>query len=104
MYFPAAVFIEQGKAYGVTLPDIPGCNTAGDTQEEALANVQEAVELMLDDAAEKPAPSSLERYKDDPAYQDARWELVDVNFAFMNVRIVQTLEDRPARHDDDVDK
>ena len=43
-------------AYGVTLPDIVGCNTAGDTLEEALANVQEAVELALEEVKEKPAP------------------------------------------------
>jgi len=63
---------------------IPGCNTAGDTLKEALANVQEAVELMLEDATEKPAPSSLEHYKDDPAYQDVAWTLVDVDMWFMD--------------------
>ncbi|BAH76016.1 type II toxin-antitoxin system HicB family antitoxin [Solidesulfovibrio magneticus] len=84
MHFPAAVFSEKGKAYGVTLPDIPGCNTAGDTLEEALANVQEAVELMLEDATEKPVPSSVEHYKDDPVYQDVAWTLVDVDMSFVD--------------------
>lgn len=86
MRFPAAVFIEQGKAHGVTLPDIPGCNTAGDTLEEALANVQEAVELALEDARERPAPSPLEHYTDDPDFRDAAWTMVNVDLGFLDQR------------------
>lgn len=104
MYFPAAVFIEEGKAYGVTLPDIPGCNTAGDTLEEALANVQEAVELILEDASGKPAPSSLERYKDDPDYKDAVWALVNVDLGFMDTRTVRVNITVPAGTLEEIDR
>lgn len=104
MYFPAAVFIEEGKAYGVTLPDIPGCNTAGDTLEEALANVQEAVELIMEDAAGKPAPSSLERYKDDPDYKDAVWALVNVDLGFMDTRTVRVNITVPAGTLEEIDR
>lgn len=86
MYFFAAIFIEEGKAYGVTLPDIPGCNSAGDTLEEALANVQEAVELVLEGAREKPKPSSPETYRNDPVYANAVWALVNVDLGFMDQR------------------
>jgi len=89
MYFPAALFIEKGKAYGVSLPDVPGCNTAGDTLEEALSNVQDAVELALADAAGKPSPSSLEAYLDDPVYAGAIWVMVNVDLGFMDTRTVR---------------
>jgi predicted RNase H-like HicB family nuclease len=89
MYFPAALFIEKGKAYGVSLPDIPGCNTAGDTLEEALANVQDAVELALEDATEKPSPGSLEAHRDDPDYAGAAWAMVNVDLGFMDTRTVR---------------
>ena len=104
MYFPAAVFIEEGKAYGVTLPDIPGCNTAGDTLEEALANVQEAVELIMEDASGKPAPSGLERYKDDPDYKDAVWALVNVDLGFMDERTVRVNITVPAGTLEEIDR
>ncbi|WP_428569012.1 MAG: type II toxin-antitoxin system HicB family antitoxin [Solidesulfovibrio sp. DCME] len=104
MYFPAAVFIEEGKAYGVTLPDIPGCNTAGDTLEEALANVQEAVELILEDVSAKAVPSSLERYKDDPDYKDAVWALVNVDLGFMDERTVRVNITVPAGTLEEIDR
>jgi predicted RNase H-like HicB family nuclease len=96
MYFPAAVFIEKGKAYGVTLPDIPGCNTAGDTLEEALANVQEAAEFALEDAAEAPTPSHLERLTDDPVFADAVWAMVKVDLGFLDQRTVRVNITLPA--------
>ena len=33
------------KKHGVAVPDLPGCFSAGDTLDEAVANAREAVEL-----------------------------------------------------------
>jgi len=104
MLFPAAIFIEEGKAYGVTLPDLPGCNTAGDTLEEALGNVQEAVELLLEDASRKPATAGLEAYKDDPLYTDAVWAMVNVDLGFLDERTVRVNVSFPAGTLEEIDK
>jgi len=104
MYFPAAIFIEEGKAYGVTLPDIPGCNTAGDTLEDALANVQDVVELALEDATAKPAPKGLEAWKDDPDYAGAVWAMVNVDLGFMDERVVRVNITLPAGTLEEIDK
>jgi predicted RNase H-like HicB family nuclease len=104
MYFPAAVFIEEGKAYGVTLPDIPGCNTAGDTLEEALGNVQDAVELALEDVDEKPVSRGLEAYKDDPDYAYAVWAMVNVDLGFMDERTVRVNVSFPAGTLEEIDR
>jgi predicted RNase H-like HicB family nuclease len=34
--------------YTVYVPSLPGCISEGDTAEEALANIQEAIELYLE--------------------------------------------------------
>jgi predicted RNase H-like HicB family nuclease len=34
--------------YTVYVPSLPGCISEGDTDEEAMANIQEAVELYLE--------------------------------------------------------
>lgn len=34
--------------YTVYVPSLPGCITEGETIEEALANIQEAIELYLE--------------------------------------------------------
>ena len=41
-------------------PSIPGCVSQGDTKEEALANIQEAIELCLEVRAEKGMPLTIE--------------------------------------------
>jgi predicted RNase H-like HicB family nuclease len=37
-------------AYGVVVPDLPGCTSGGATVEEALRNAVEAVALWVEDA------------------------------------------------------
>jgi len=96
MYFPAAVFIEEGKAYGVTLPDIPGCNTAGDSLEEALANVQEAVELACEGLEERPVPRGIAVHAADPGYAGAVWAMVNVDMGFLDRRTVRVNITLPA--------
>ncbi|GAP96003.1 type II toxin-antitoxin system HicB family antitoxin [Leptolyngbya sp. NIES-2104] len=38
----------------VWCPELPGCTSAGETEEEALENIQEAIALYIE-----PAPGSL---------------------------------------------
>lgn len=53
MLYPIA--IEKGSqttAFGVVVPDLPGCFSAGDSFEEALLNAKEAIEFHLESLAE----------------------------------------------------
>jgi len=45
--------------YTVAVPLLPGCISEGDTKEEALANIKEAIELYLEslDADGQPIPA-----------------------------------------------
>lgn len=43
---------EKDGGYSVSVPSLPGCFSQGDNFEEALKNIQEAIELYLED--EKP--------------------------------------------------
>lgn len=57
------VVVEKGPtSYGAYVPDLPGCIAVGETREEALASIHEAIELHLeglkDDGQPIPAPSS----------------------------------------------
>jgi predicted RNase H-like HicB family nuclease len=42
-------FEDDTKAYHAYCPSLKGCHTLGHTQEEALANLQEAVSLYVED-------------------------------------------------------
>ena len=61
------VVIEQGPtSFGAHVPDLPGCVAVGDTREEALRLIQEAVEFHIEgmkQAGENiPPPSSSVDY------------------------------------------
>ena len=58
-------------AFGIVVPDLPGCTSGGATVGAALRNATEAVTLWIEDAltdGEKiPNPRSAEKLRDDPA-------------------------------------
>jgi predicted RNase H-like HicB family nuclease len=59
----AALVDGEAGAYGVVVPDLPGCTSAGATRGEALRNAVEAIHLWTQDAVadgeELPAPRSI---------------------------------------------
>ena len=71
------VALVDGKAgaYGVTVPDFPGCTSGGSTTDEALRNAVEAMRLWAEDAIadgeELPRPRSAETLRADPEIADA---------------------------------
>jgi predicted RNase H-like HicB family nuclease len=83
MLFPVIVHHKRRSAFGVTIPDLPGCITAGATLDEALRNVQEAVETYLHGETIVPVASPLDRWARDPDYADGIFALVDVDLDFM---------------------
>ena len=46
----------ETKSYAAYCPELPGCCSAGDTEEEALENVKEAISLYLEPTPVKPSP------------------------------------------------
>jgi predicted RNase H-like HicB family nuclease len=70
----ALVHKDEGTSYGVSFPDVPGCISAGDTFEEAVANAAEALAghlaLMRADGDALPAPRSFEELRRDPVFVD----------------------------------
>jgi predicted RNase H-like HicB family nuclease len=44
------VVLEQGPtSYGAYVPDLPGCVAVGESQQEALQLIQEAIQFHLED-------------------------------------------------------
>lgn len=57
------VVIERGEtSWGAHVPDLPGCVAVGETREEVLQLIREAIELHIDglkeDGRPVPTPSS----------------------------------------------
>lgn len=66
------VVVIDGKpgAYGLYVPDMPGCTSMGETIADLLANAQEALQLWAEDAVNSgeglPKPRSIDAIRKDP--------------------------------------
>lgn len=63
------VIIEKGEtSYGAHVPDLPGCIAVGQTREEVLRLIREAIEFHIEglraEGEPVPAPSSVSAYVD----------------------------------------
>ncbi len=89
MKYIAVIHKETDSAYGVTMPDFPGCFSAADSLDEIPANIQEAVELWAEgEEVEPPVPSSFEAVAASQAARGGLLMLVDVNFDFLDRNVV----------------
>jgi len=62
-----AVVIEKGEtSFGAYVPDLPGCVAVGETREEAMTLIREAIEFhlesMKEDGEGTPEPHSETEY------------------------------------------
>ncbi|HTV47195.1 MAG TPA: type II toxin-antitoxin system HicB family antitoxin [Phycisphaerae bacterium] len=60
MRFTVVLEQEHDGGYVVSVPALPGCVSQGDTRQEALANIREAIELYLEDCHEAGDPIPTE--------------------------------------------
>jgi predicted RNase H-like HicB family nuclease len=63
MKFPVTLYQDEDGWYVVECPTIPGCLSQGETQEEALTNIQEAIQLCLEVRKEKGLPLTTEYFE-----------------------------------------
>lgn len=83
MRFPVVLHTDDGVRYGATVPDLPGCFSAGNSFEDALDSVQEAIDLHLEGLVEEeneiPLPLSASAHLANPDFADGIWAIVDVD-------------------------
>ena len=63
MRFTVVLEQEPDEGFVASVPALPGCVSQGDTREDALRNIREAIELDLEDCRESgdPIPSESGR-------------------------------------------
>ena len=82
MHYPIVIHKDPDSDYGVTVPDLPGCFSAGNTVDDALAQAVEAIEchiegLMLD-GEPIPIPKGIEFHQGNADDAGGIWALVSV--------------------------
>ena len=84
MRYPIAIETGDAKhAFGVVVPDLPGCFSAGDTLDNAITNAREAILLhlegLLDDGKAFPTPTPIELQRKKRNYRGWTWAIVEVD-------------------------
>lgn len=106
------ILIEEGSdttAFGVVVPDLPGCFSAGDSLDEALDGAREAAAAWIDAALDAgmpvPSPTKLEDARRLPGYEGWTVGVVDLDQALFDdsiERVNITLPKRILRRLDDL--
>ena len=60
MKFPVTIDRDEDGVWVIECPSIPGCVSQGQTRDEALMNIQEAISLCLEVRAERGLPLTVE--------------------------------------------
>lgn len=94
MDIPVVIFKDEGSVYGVNVPDIKGVHSWGDTVEEALRNVREAITSHIETLLELGEPveitkSKIEALQENPEYAGGIWALVELD--------LEKLDSKPER-------
>ncbi len=83
MKYAVVVHHDKGSAFGVSVPDLPGCFSAGESFDEALENAVEAIEFHLGGLAEEgleiPRPQPVDAHLENPDYAGGTWGFVDID-------------------------
>ena len=102
MKYPIAM--EPGDAdhaFGVVVPDLPGCFSAGGTLDEAIDNAKEAIELWLetviDDGGAVPDARPIAEHQAKPEFAGWIWAVVSVDLATLSDKAERVNITLPAR-------
>lgn len=101
MRYPIVIHKDDDSDYGVTVPDLPGCFSAGVTFDDALAQVVEAIECHIEglllDGEQIPLPTPIETHQQNLDYAGGVWAIVTVDLSRLSgkaKRINITLPER----------
>jgi predicted RNase H-like HicB family nuclease len=85
MKFPVVLHKDTDSDYGVIVPDIPGCFSAGVTLAQALDSVKEALALhcegLVIDGEPLPQAQDIEAHLDNPEFSGGVWAIVEFDVA-----------------------
>ena len=102
MKYPIAIELgDDTHAFGVVVPDLPGCFSAGDTLDEAIDNAKEAIELWLetviDDNGAVPEPGSIRQHQANAEFAGWVWAVVSIDLAALSDKAERVNITLPAR-------
>lgn len=91
MRYPIVIHKDDDSNYGVIVPDIPGCFSAGSSYEEAVENAHEAIECHLEglliDKEPIPMASDIDEHINQPDFADGIWAFIDIDLSHISGKV-----------------
>ena len=86
MLYPIAILPGDAQhAWGVEVPDIPGCFSAGDDLDDAIAMAREAIEghleILAEDGSAIPTAQKVTAHAQNSRFEGCIWAVVDIDVA-----------------------
>jgi predicted RNase H-like HicB family nuclease len=86
MRYPVVIHKDSDSDYGVSVPDLPGCFSAGESVEAAITSVSEAIECHIEgiliDGEDVPLSLPIEKHRENPDFANAfAWVFVEVDLS-----------------------
>lgn len=85
MKYPVVLHTDNGKTYGVTIPDVLGCFSYGEDIDEALENTKEALALHFDGLMEDnepiPLATNIRKHQNNQDYAGGTWAYIDFDIS-----------------------
>lgn len=85
MQYPIFIHKDEDSDYGVIVPDLPGCFSAGETIEKAIINAHEAIECHLEglllDNESIPLKKPIEQHLDNPDFKGGVLAVVEIDIS-----------------------
>ncbi|WP_067514999.1 type II toxin-antitoxin system HicB family antitoxin [Endozoicomonas ascidiicola] len=83
MRYPIVLHTDDNVHYGATVPDIPGCFSAGEGIDETLAHVEDAIaghlEILCESQSTIPEAGKISEHQSNPDYANGIWAFVDID-------------------------
>lgn len=91
MRYPVVLHKDTDSDYGATIPDLPGCFSAGSSVDEALQGAVEAAEChiegLLIDSEDIPLPIAIETHQKKPDFSGGIWAFIDVDLSKLSGKV-----------------
>jgi len=90
MKFPIVIHKDTESDFSVTVPDLPGCFSAGSTIEEAIDMSSEAIECHLEgiliDNEPIPTVSAIEQHQLNEDFEGGIWAIIEVDLSKLSIQ------------------
>lgn len=100
-HFPVVIHKDKKSDYGITVPDLPGCFSAGRTIDEALLMTREAIELHLEGVISEgsvvPKPAGIDVHRLNADLVDGIWALVPIDVDALRDKVIRLNITMPER-------